>query len=130
MRDFSADRNVIEIQDGISGDIHEIYYRLPTNEERASYQSNLISRRGKKIQTRIFETRIKFGGKLVTGFRKGTLGIEGKAFASDSTDPDYREDWKELLLKFAPDVIASVAVTAFEATGVQREPEDDVPLDE
>lgn len=129
MRDFAAERNVLEIQDGISGDVHEIYYRMPSNEERAAYQNGAFERRGNRIKSRLFENRLKFGARLITGFRKGTIGIDGKAFSSDSSDPDYRQDWKELLVRHAGDIVASVAAGVFENTGTAREAEPDVPLE-
>ncbi len=130
MRDLTAHRNVVEIQDGISGDVHEIYYRIPTVEEIASYQNSSFERRGRKFRNRIFENRLKFGGRIITGFKKGTLGCDGRAFASEPDDPDYREDWKEQLTANAPDVVSAVAVVAFESTGVSREAELEVPLEE
>ncbi len=130
MRDLTAQKNIVEIQDGISGDVHEIHYRMPTVEEIASYQNGLFERRGRKLKNRIFESRLKFGGRIITGFRKGTLGCDGKAFASDAGDPDFRADWKEQLLVNAPDVVAAVAMVAFEGTGVSREAELESPLEE
>lgn len=131
MRDFGAEKNVIEIRDGISGDVHEIYYRPPTNQELAAYQNGLFERSGKKLRNKIFDTRLKFGARIITGFKKGTLGMDGDAFASDAADPDYRSDWKDLLLKHAPDIVSTVAVAAFEGTGVNREAvEIEDPLEE
>lgn len=130
MRDLTAQKNIVEIQDGISGDVHEIYYRTPTAEEIASYTNGMFERCGRKIKIRLIENRLKFGGRIITGFKKGTLGCDGKAFSSDSADPDYREDWKEQLIAKAPDVVSAVAVVAFESTGVSREAELDGPLEE
>jgi len=67
---------------------------------------------------RAIQTRIKFGAKLLVGFSKGTFGLNGKAIASDPQDPDYYPDWKELLVKEAPDIVADVARDAFEGTKV------------
>ena len=129
MRDFSAERNVIEIQDGTSGDVHEIFYRMPTNEERAAYQNGVFERRGQKIKSRIFENRLKFGARIITGFSRGTFGTDGRVFSADPADPDYRQDWKELLVRHAGDVVASVAASVFEATGASREAEPENPLE-
>lgn len=129
MRDFAAERNTLEIHDGMSGDVHEIHYRMPTNEERAAYQNGAFERRGQKIRSRIFENRLKFGARIITGFRKGTLGIDGNAFSSDPDDPDFRQDWKDLLVRYAGDVVASVGAGIFEGTGAAREAELEVPLE-
>ncbi|MHC1727955.1 MAG: hypothetical protein AB9866_18460 [Syntrophobacteraceae bacterium] len=130
MRDFAAERNTLEIHDGTSGDVHEIHYRMPSNEERAAYQNGAFERRGQKIRSRIFENRLKFGARIITGFRKGTLGIDGKAFSADSDDPDFRQDWKDLLMRHAGDVVACVGACIFESTGSAREAELEVPLEE
>ncbi len=130
MRDFAAERNTLDIQDGITGDVHEIYYRMPTNEERAAYQNGVFERRGQKLKSRVFENRLKFGSRIISGFAKGTLGIEGKPFSADPSDPDYRQDWKDLLIRYAGDIVASVAANVFEATGAAREGEPESPLEE
>ncbi len=130
MRDFAAERNILDIQDGITGDVHEIYYRMPTNEERAAYQNGVFERRGQKLKSRVFENRLKFGSRIISGFTKGTLGIDGKLFSSDPSDPEYRQDWKDLLTRYAGDIVASVAASVFEATGASREAEPESPLEE
>ncbi|MEM5787186.1 MAG: hypothetical protein AAGU11_07690 [Syntrophobacteraceae bacterium] len=130
MRDFAAQRNVLDIQDGITGDVHEIYYRMPTNEERAAYQNGVFERRGQKLKSRIFENRLKFGARIITGFAKGTLGIDGKAFSAETGEPDYRADWKDLLVRHAGDIVASVAAVVFESTGAAREAEAENPLEQ
>jgi hypothetical protein len=128
MRDL-ARQNVAKINDGVSGDVHEIYYRAPTNEERAAYLNGAVKRSGKKLISKVFETRIRFGTAIITGFKKGTIGIDGKEFSSDPNDPDYREDWKNQLVSQAGDIVAAVAVCAFEATAVDQS-EVESPLDE
>lgn len=129
MRDFAVERNVLEIQDGISGDVHEIYYRMPTNEERAAYQNGAFERRGRKLRARIFENRMKFGARIITGFRKGSLGVGGKAFSCEPDDPDFRQDWKDLMIEHAGDIVASVAACVFETTGAAREADLELPLE-
>ncbi len=130
MRDFAAERNILDIQDGITGEVHEIWYRMPTNEERAAYQNGVFERRGQRIKSRIFENRLKFGSRIITGFTRGTLGIDGKLFSSDPNDPDFRQDWKDLLVRHAGDIVASVAASVFEATGAAREGEPENPLED
>ena len=114
MRDLMADKNIIEIKDDVAGVIHEFYYRMPTTKERVQYRAGLFERKGNKIINRVFEQQVKFGAKVVTGFRKGSLAIQGKPISSDQSDPDYREDWKELLMKGCPELLAVVGKTAFE----------------
>lgn len=129
MRDLTA-KNTIEINDGISGDVHEIYYRTPTNEERAAYLAGAVQRKGKKILNRVFENRLKFGAKIITGFKKGTIGKDGKAFSCDENDEDYREDWMDLLVSEAGDIVAAVGASVFEMTGAAQAEDQSLPLDE
>ena len=120
MRDFAADKNVIEITDGISGDVHEIHVRKPTSKEIASFQARLFERKGKKIINKAHATRLEFGAEIITGFKPGTLGINGVAISHVASDPGYREDWKDLLVQNAPDIVAAVAQQVFEGTGAAR----------
>ena len=129
MRDLMAERNIAMIQDGISGDVHEIYYRSPRPEEIAAYQTGMFQRKGNNLVSRVAQQRMKWGGKIITGFRKGTIGADGKVIASDPNDPDYRSDWMELLKKGMPDVVMAVATAAFDRTEVTQEEPDEDPLD-
>jgi len=117
MRDVVTENNVIEVQDGMSGDTHEIFYRQPTNKERAAYQAALFKRKGKKVIDCSFETRLRFGRRICTGFTKGTFGAAGKPFASEIGDADYHKDWKKLISDGAPEVFTAMAFQVFEGTG-------------
>lgn len=124
MRDFAAEKNVIEVTDGISGDVHEIHFRKPTSKEIASFQAKLFERKGKKIINRAHATRLEFGTEIITGFKPGTLGINGVAISPVASDPGYRADWKDLLAENAPDIVAAVAQQVFEGTGVAKSAND------
>lgn len=106
----------MRVNDPISDDVHELYYRAPTVKERSAYDASRFVRKGKKVINRTFETRLKFGLRILTGFKKGTFGIEGRAFSSDASDPAYREDWKALLETNAPDIVAELGRRVFEAS--------------
>lgn len=124
MRDFAAEKNAIDIADGRSGDIHEMYYRNPTAKEMAVYQAAMFERKGKKVVNKVYSTRIKFGEAILTGFKPGTFGINGVAISAVETDPGYRADWKKLLVDNSPDVVAAVAQQVFEGTGVNKGTDD------
>lgn len=115
MRDINAPRNIAEIVDATSGDVHEIYYRMPSNSERVRYANSRIRRKGNKVQIRSdgFVLDLEFGEPLVTGFKKGTLGFDGEVFSSEPSDPEYRKDWKKLLVKHCPELVVAVARVAF-----------------
>lgn len=120
MRDLSAEKNIIEIADGLSGDVHEFYYRKPTAQEIATHQAGLFERKGKKVTNRVHSTRISSGLKIITGFKPGTIGINGVAISPVPGETGYREDWKTLIGGHASDIVAAVAQQVFEGTGVNR----------
>lgn len=116
MRDITERTYKATVIDG--DEKHTFYYRRPNNKEIGAYQSSLFERKGNKIIPKAAETRTKFGARVLTGFEKGTLGANGKVFSSDPQDPDYRADWKEMLVEFVPDIVAAVGRYAFEGTSV------------
>lgn len=120
MRDLSADKNILVIKDGISGDEHEIYYRRPTAKEIAEHQARMFERKGKKVVNKVHATRIESGMKIITGFKPGTLGYQGQAFSPYPGDKEYREDWQRLMRELAPDIVSAVAQQVFEGTGVSH----------
>lgn len=119
MRDLSTNLHVARVQDG--DDVHVIQYRRPTNEEMVTYQASLFVRKGNKLVSRVAEMRLKFGARILVGFEKGTFGYEGKPFSCDPLDPDYRENWKDLILQSAWDVVSAIGKHAFEGTTVVGE---------
>lgn len=118
MRDLTAERNIAVVHDALAGEAHRIYFRRPTNAEMVAFQNSAFRRKGSKLENRLFETRLAFGAKIMTGFEKGSFGADGKPFASDPKDPDYRGDWADLIRENAPDVVAVVAMIAFEGATV------------
>ncbi|MBT9169275.1 MAG: hypothetical protein DDT19_02631 [Syntrophomonadaceae bacterium] len=115
MRDLNkSDKNKIVVHDAVSGSELELYYRTPTTSEMVQYQSKLFRRAGKKILINAFETRLEMGLQILTGFRDGDFGIDGKPISCNPNSENYREDWKELLKETAADVVTAVAFTVFE----------------
>ncbi len=120
MRDLTATRNAMTVRD-FFGDEHEIYFRTPTTTERMQYRAGMWERKEGKIINRAAGQRMQYGAAIITGFKKGSLGADGQPIASDPADPDYREDWLDLLTAAAPDVIDLVAQQVFETGQVQRD---------
>lgn len=113
MLDLNAVRNVAEIT--MLGETHELYYRTPTTDEMVGFQAEGMVRKGKKIINRMVAARVKYGAKVLIGFKTGTIGFNGVAISCDPKDKKaYREDWKELLEKAAPQMVAAVGQVAFE----------------
>ncbi len=124
MLDLNATRNVAEIT--MLGETHELYYRTPTTEELVGFQAEGLVRKGKKIANRLVAARLKYGARVLIGFKPGTIGFDGEAISSDPRDvhkKTYRKDWKELLVKGAPQLVVAVGQVAFE--GVRLGKEDD-----
>ncbi|MHC1792012.1 hypothetical protein [Solidesulfovibrio sp.] len=139
-RVLDAERNVLEIEDKISGDILEVHYRMPENSQRVRYSNALTVRKGGKVKIAkdIFTIQAGFGFELLTGIKKGDFVIGGRAFASEPGDPDFDPKWKEHVRAGASDVLAYLARTVFGAVdkpsdGVEFEdletPEEDFSLD-
>jgi hypothetical protein len=94
-----------------------IFYRLPTTEEQIKYTNSYVSRKGRKIESTQGETRIKFGEAIIKGFKEGAFcDAEGKLIASDPESPNYNAAWKTIVKKYAPDIIARLAVHVFEGS--------------
>lgn len=126
MRDLAkSDKNKLLIQDGISGTEIELYYRMPNTQEMVAYQNQMVKKVGRKVVLNTFETRLKWGIEILTGFREGDFGFEGKPISSDEKSPNYREDWKKIIKEGAADIVSTLALTVFEGvrvdTGVSLE---------
>ncbi|MFA4871375.1 MAG: hypothetical protein WC623_24465 [Pedobacter sp.] len=134
MRDLKlSDKNKIGIFDARSGTDIELYYRTPTTSEEVEYQHLLVKRQGRKVIINPFEARLEMGLRILTGFSEGSFGIDGKAISSEPENPNYKENWKDLLKETASDIITTFAFTIFEGaridtgTDFEIEEKDDVP---
>lgn len=120
--------NEVTITDPIGGGDVKLYYRTPTTNERQQYTSSLFQTKGRKVKTMISGARQKFGQKILTGFRHNDFCLveeDGRkvAFASDPKDPQYRENWKDLVVESAADLVETLAFHVFEGAKVM--PDDD-----
>lgn len=107
----------IEIADVVGGCTHVFYARQPTDRERFLYEAKRYERRGNTIYDRLPGQRRHYGRKVLTGFVKGTMGDEeGNPIASDPEDPEYREDWADLIAASFPQAFDVVARVMFEST--------------
>lgn len=139
------DENIAEIFDPVCGANIEFTYRLPTNQERVKYQGLLTNRKGNVVVTKEYSTQLKCGGWIVTGYKKikvddkmiWPFSAKGIPFSSDPSDPGFKPDWKALVIKGAPELVAAVGKVAFtggvdakNAQGVEIRPETAEELDE
>ena len=111
-------RNKVTINDQYSGDPLILYYRSPTAEERIAYRASMYQREKDKVIFRLGEARQEFGAKIVLGFEEGSFQIkEGdklRVFSSEPASANYDAGWKDLLKKYAADVLEALAEHAFE----------------
>lgn len=110
--------NELKINDAISGETITLFYRLPTTEERMRYGKSSIRREGNKIKNEIVEARQKFGKMILTGIKDGDfVKIVDSKEVPYSSNPDSTEhdpNWKELVCKYASDLVEFMALTVFE----------------
>lgn len=110
--------------DNISGDKITLKYRLPTTEERIKYTNSQVSRHGRKVESTMGETRQKYGLRVLLGITDGNFQkADGKPLSSNQESPAYDPDWKTVIAKFAPDVVAMLAMHVFENSLTTDEPE-------
>lgn len=112
-------KNILRIKDRVSGDEIVLYYRLPTTEERMAYFTGIWSREKGQLKENIASSRIQWGEKILEGIGEDSfsqkIDAEIKAISCDPESPNYLPEWKEWVLRFAPDIIEMLAREIFEA---------------
>jgi hypothetical protein len=103
--------------DPVTEQIVELQYFLPTNTKRVEYANRLQELMTDKNVLILFpETRVNYGKELLAGIPEDYFATpDGKKLSSDPNSEDYRGDWKEIVFKFAPELLAALAERVFEA---------------
>jgi len=126
--------NELRLHDNISDSDIVLYYRPPTTEEQTAYTNGITARRRNRVVTRLGETRMKYGGRILTGFRPGDFekkqGDGWVPYASDPQDPAYDPEWLKLVCTYASDLVELLAVHAFEASASVDVADEDEPGEE
>jgi hypothetical protein len=117
-RDLGDGPNILYINDPVGGDRVGFFYRLPTTSERTAYETEMIERKGRKIITRGFPTRSKYGLRIIEGITDGSFMRNGKAISSNPESPDFDPEWKACVEEKAKDLVAALAVAVFEGARV------------
>lgn len=108
--------NKITLQDARSSTEITLFYRDPTTDELIEFNRGYLKRGGGgKLTDNGFMNRVKFAAKVITGFNDGAFGIDGKAFSSNKESENFKADWKDLLVKLAPDVLNILGLQVFES---------------
>lgn len=131
-RILGAAQNSLRINDPQGGEPITLFYRNPTNKERAQYQTSTFKVRGAgRVEIKTFETRLEFGLRIITGFKEGDFLIEENGqpvpFSSWEGARHYRADWKALLEKNAGDLICFLAAFVFDGVTSATEEETHEP---
>ena len=118
-RRLGDDLNEMRFQDNLSGSEIVLYYRMPTTKERVAYTNESYQRKGRKLINRSVETRLKFGLKILMGFREGDFErkVGGKWVPMSSDGPaseNYYPEWKEHIEKYASDLVEHLAMRVFD----------------
>jgi hypothetical protein len=107
------------VHDPVSDTPIEFWYRLPTTNELVGYQAKLYKRDGNKLKVNAVEARLDYGLRIITGFRDGDIGIDGKAISADPTSPGFYPQWKDLLKASAAHLVIAFAFHVFEGTRIE-----------
>jgi len=117
--------------DSVSGREFELYHRAPTTQEEVEFQRKTFRRRDRKsispedIARNLAEIRVDFGLRIVTGFKDGDFGVDGKPISSDPESTNFYPEWKNLLREKAPRIVSALAVGVFEGGRVQTPEEEE-----
>ncbi len=114
MRDLTSKKNMQNITDAIGGQVVQMYYRLPTTEERFGFTKACLEQDGDEVKYNPGPARLEYGLKVLTGFREGDFGADGKPISSDPKSKAYRKDWKKLLGQTSADLVMALALAVFE----------------
>lgn len=127
--DLMPDRNVMDIYCGLAKKTFHLEFRMPETNERLAYDNAMTKRQGAKIKiAKDWQVvQAKMGARLCTGFELGDFSMAGKPISPVQGDPNYYADWKNLLLKKRPDLLAALARKIFGAVSEQPA---DVDLDD
>ena len=116
--------------DSVSGREFELYHRTPTTQEEVEFQRKTFRRRDRRsispedIARNLAEIRVDFGLRIVTGFKDGDFGVDGKPISSDPVSTNFYPEWKALLRDKAPRILSALAVGVFEGGRVQTPEEE------
>ena len=119
------------IFDSATGQEVELLHRLPTTSEEVEFQRKTFRRRDRKtispedIARNLAEIRVDFGLRIVTGFKDGDFGVDGKSISSDPESTNFYPEWKNLLRDKAPRIVSALAVGVFEGGRVQTPEEEE-----
>ena len=120
--------NELRLYDNISNSTIVLYYRTPTTKERTGYANEAIQRKRNRVVFRQAEARLKYGARILVGFRTGDfmkkVGDKWVPYASDEGSEHYDSSWKARLNEGAADLIELLAAHVFDVPAELEDVED------
>lgn len=114
----------VTFYDKISDSKITLFYRLPTTEERIKYTNSFVTRKGKNIEASLGEARLDNGMAILTGFQEGNFLQAGNLpLSADPESKNYNPEWKNIVHKYAADLISALAMHVFEGSAIISEPD-------
>lgn len=132
-------QNQLDLSDALSGGRIGLLYRMPTTKENSGYSNGMVVRRGNKMERNLGQVRQTYGAAILTGIvdyqsdgkTEHSFGklVNGQpvGISSNPASPNYDPNWKELVVKQAPDCIEILAIQVFEASVSKAQVEDEEP---
>ena len=116
MRDLkSSDQNSIIVFDSLTGTKIKLFYRTPTTKERLKYKSDIVNTLTKtKSVEEGTKMQLQWAKELITGFRQGDFGYDGKAISPNKDDENYYQAWKSLMEETASDILLAFIETVMD----------------
>jgi len=110
MLDLSSKEFSLTVYDSLSGLEHTLLYRQPTTAEYIE-TCNQISREENKEESA--NILIEAADKLITGFEKGSISVDGIEISSNPDDDNYYETWKKLIKENAERLLIELGTHVF-----------------
>jgi len=127
-RRLGETKNSMSFQDNLSDTDITFFYRMPTTKERVAYSNECFVRKGKRLENRSVQTRMKYGLRILEGFLEGGFEVKknGKweLISSDPKSENYVSDWKEHVEKYASDIIQLLAIRVFDVSVQTPDPDE------
>lgn len=122
-RILGAAVNELKLFDHLSNTDILFLYRMPTTQERAAYSNEAYQRKRNKVVSRLSETRLKYGARILIGIRDGDFVVMRNGtqvpIASDGASPNFDAQWKNHVVKDAADLVEVLAATVFDSSAEQ-----------
>jgi len=122
--------NELKVFDPQTGETVSLFYRKPSNKEKASWQAKAVKmfNTGGSRKTRFevmgFEEKMEIGLTLLVGIQEGYF-IRGEMPVSSTPGAKgYCTDWKEIIAEEAGELIVSMADHVFGGARIADEDED------